>query len=301
METIINLNQENEIYDINEKNVQGIIKSLNKKGIFTVQDYLVATNEDLPFNGKEPMYIALREILRHKYLGGDFSLDGILTSEYETEADSLNKKGFVKCARDLRSLGFKIHPLDGEGNNKDYSVNKYRGQVENTDVVKAYFKNEIVSNRLPESLINKEMINMDQVLKYFHGVEESKGIHLKDYYLKYLEKKLEKNPDFVPLETIRYVERLKEELPELIEKRNNISNAITELEPKIERLELIKDRTPSLSEEADGHLKAFKEQITKLRQEKEMIDIDIEIAQKRTGSTTEQETVGSNNSSFGRK
>lgn len=301
METIINLNQENEIYDIDEKNVQGLIKSLNKKGIFTVEDYLTSKNEDLPFDGKEPIYIALREVLRYKYLGGNFSLGEILTSEYETEADSFNKKGFVKCARDLRSLGLKIHPLDGEGNNKDYSVNKYRGQIESTYVIKAYFKNEIVSNRLPVSLMNNEIITMDQILKYFHGVEEPKGVHLKDYYLKYLEKKLENNPDFVPLETIRYVEHLKEELPELIKKRNNINNAIIELQPKIERLELIKDRTPSLSEEADGHLKAFNEQIAKLRQEKEMLDKDIEIAQKRTSSTTEQETVSSSNPSFGRK
>lgn len=301
METIINLNQENEIYDIDEKNVQGLIKSLNKKGIFTVEDYLTSKNEDLPFDGKEPIYIALREVLRYKYHGGNFSLDKILTSEYETEADSFNKKGFVKCARDLRSLGLKIHPLDGEGNNKDYSVNKYRGQIESTYVIKAYFKNEIVSNRLPVSLMNNEIITMDQILKYFHGVEEPKGVHLKDYYLKYLEKKLENNPDFVPLETIRYVEHLTEQLPELIEKRNNIYEAIMEIEPKIERLELIKDRTPSLSEEADEHLKTFKEQIDKLRQEKDMLDKDIEIAQKRISPTAENDTAVNNDSSFGRK
>ena len=42
-------------------------------------------------------------------------------------------------------------------------------------------------------------------------------------------------------------------------------------------------------------------QMIKLDQEKEAINKDIEIVKRRTGSTTEQVTVDSNNFSFGRK
>lgn len=293
METIISLNQENELYDVNDKSVQGLLNSLNKKGIYTVQDYLDCPKEKLPFKGKEPIYIAIREILRHKYQGGDFSFDKILSTEYKFENDYLNKEdlSLLNCAINLKNLGFTIHPVDGKDNNKDYSENKYKGSFEGEYAIRAFLDNEIVSNRLPNAIASNKIITMDQLLKYFHGIEEPKGIHLKEYYLRYIEKKMKDNPNYVSLETVRYIDYLNEQMPRLIQRSKEISVAIKEIEAKMQRLELIKDSAPNLSEDAEKHLATFKEQVESLKKEKEQIDKDIEGAKKRIDKTEKQETI----------
>lgn len=293
METIICLNQENELYDVNDKSVQGLLKSLNKKGIYTVQDYLDCPKEKLPFKGNEPIYIAIREILRHKYQGGDFSFDKILSTEYKFENDHLNKEdlSLFNCAINLRRLGFTIHPLDEIDKKIDYSENKYRGKFVEENAIEVFLNNGIESNRLPNAIASNKIITMDQLLKYFHGIEEPKGIHLKEYYLRYIEKKMEDDPNYVSLETVRYIDHLNKQMPKLIQRDKEISVAIKEIEAKIERLELIKDRAPNLSEDAEKHLATFKEQVKSLKKEKEQIDKDIEGAKKRIDKTEKKETI----------
>ena len=294
METIISLNQENELYDVNDKSVQGLIKSLNKKGIYTVQDYLDCPKEKLPFKGKEPIYTAIREILRHKYQGGDFSFDKILSKEYNfpvLEHEPVRTSAIWNIKWDLQKLGFTIHPLDETDKKIDYSENKYRGKYVGENAIEVFLNNGIESNRLPNAIASNKIITMDQLLKYFHGIEEPKGIHLREYYLKYIEKKMKDDPNYVSLETVRYIDYLNEQMPKLIQRSKEISVAIEGIEAKIQRLELIKDRAPNLSEDSEKHLVTFKKQVESLKKEKEQIDKDIEGAKKRIDKTEKQETI----------
>ena len=78
-----------------------VIKFLNEKGIYTIEDYINCDLEKIYEKGSsKKRMIATQKILKYKYLGEPFTLDVLLTKEYKSYLEV--KKYFLK---DLRTLG----------------------------------------------------------------------------------------------------------------------------------------------------------------------------------------------------
>jgi len=78
-----------------------VIKFLNEKGIYTIEDYINCDLDIIYGKGSsKKRMIATQKILKYKYLGEPFTLDVLLTKEYTSYIDV--KKYFLK---DLATLG----------------------------------------------------------------------------------------------------------------------------------------------------------------------------------------------------
>ena len=249
MDTIVRL-ENDDIFDMSEKNAQGIINSLNKKKIYTVGDLINAPDESLPFQGKEHFYHALRSVIKNKYLGGRFELADIITKSYpnmDRYPGENRRERFFKL--DASRLGLVLVSTEDE-------------------------------------LFKRETFTMDDALKRDYIIRDPKGVHLKDYYLKYLEKKNKKNPDYMDLETFRYIEYLKEQLPKKIERKKLLEEYIGVIEGHLEKLALVEESSP-MYKTAQAVIEKYTERLKPLIEERDQLEIDIDVANKRIASLNE--------------
>jgi len=239
--------EKDSIFDMSERNAIGIIKSLNNHNIYTIEELINSEDMNLPFarkkqpNGKQFFYQALRSIFKYKYLGEDFELEKILTKSYPIEPKKPNNKFIFNI--DARKLGLVIVSTEDE-------------------------------------LFDKDSFTMDEVLKRDDLVQDPSGVKLKEFYLKYLEELNKDNPNYTNMETIRYINYLKEELPSKIKRKEVLNEYITDIKSKIERLERV-DESSDMYETARNCVERFNKAIEPVIEELKQLENDIAISEKR--------------------
>lgn len=107
-DTKINLNEEALFAE--KPYVMRTINTLNKKGIFTVEEFINTDSRDLATDGnRRKQFRAFQEILKYKYLGTPMVIDVLLDKEYTSTNDSISN--------DLVTLGFGNSLWDGMAEN----------------------------------------------------------------------------------------------------------------------------------------------------------------------------------------
>ncbi len=179
-----------------------LILSLNKKGIYTVNDLI--NIDQTKFNKSNAHYLrALVQIMRYRYLGEELINDVLLENEYTT-----SKSDVGRLAKDLRRLGF--------GGDIKYLRDK---------VIPLYITLHLDDNSFTmEQFLRAEDDNSLFVL----GNADFRG-----FYLKYIEemKKKKQAEENMPEKDI--LEELKHQLERLIETRDSIDKQIQDVQNQI--------------------------------------------------------------------
>lgn len=179
-----------------------VIDSLNKRGIYTVEDYI---NYDVEQNFYDSVrrkeFRAFQKILRYKYLGEPLLLDVILEKEISNETENI-RKFHQDVERNLMILGFNFPG--------GLYAKKMIAQTGSCKII------DIILNDAPE-----------------------RYDFLKDFYIEYYNTKIKKeNKEEIPVESDKgSLDTLKSELVSLLNQRNSLDTKISLLLEQINTLE----------------------------------------------------------------
>ena len=88
------------------------------------------------------------------------------------------------------------------------------------------------------------------------------------------------------LETFRYIEYLKEQLPKKIERKKLLEEYIGVIEGHLEKLALVEESSP-MYKTAQAVIEKYTERLKPLIEERDQLEIDIDVANKRIASLNE--------------
>lgn len=180
---------------LNNTSRSNILKDFNKKGIFTVEDFINADTKIFN-NASRNIYTAMIHVFRYAYLNEPLVYDVLLQKKYSN------------------------HDLEGMEIVKDFIR---LGLCRNDRYLAGSIISEIVSN------YSGEVLTMEYILKNIKP--STHGPNLKSFYINYLEKMKDVNY-FKNNEEI-FLSELKAELQTLINMRQELDQKIDVLQEKI--------------------------------------------------------------------
>lgn len=204
----IDLNQiklEDEIIFSKKPSGKLTITALNKKGIFTIENFINSDiNQITSDSNRKKQFRAFQKILRYKYLGEPLTIDVILDREYKNEQE----------------INLSLHD----------------------DMIGLGFGNYFWGNFPTEILAKKGSCKMRDVILYIHGRDEHFSF-LTNFYVEYYNTQMKKDEkeEHIIENDKESLSTLKDELVTLLNQRNALDLKISTILEKINTLKGEKD------------------------------------------------------------
>lgn len=221
-------------------------KTLNSKGIYTIEDFLNIEESNLPVT-RSNFYLAMQHIYKHAYLNQEFVYDILLDKEYEFDKKSLKEfaKDWTKLGLSDKLRGFKNN-IEGMEEwiqqNKDFlNSDKFSMKL----IIEKKFNSIEIGYELRKlsDLYRSDKISHDEYLKKRDELRnkdlKNPGISLSHYnilkyYKNYIDVKKEINgKDDNDTYTLMY---LKDQINQLISQRDNLDQQINILQSRVDEI-----------------------------------------------------------------
>lgn len=205
-------------YGIGNRRNSAVVATLREKGIETVEQLINCNASDFS-NQNRHFYMALIQILRHKYLGEELINDVLLEKEYK-----ITRNIAKEIAKDLRKLGLGSNSI-------------HTRRLQNlTNYISLYI---VINNLTGKTISMEELIKETEGsgMPSLLGVPYRGDSDFRGYYLSYIEEKRKKELQEQDSPTKDVLEGLKLQLQGLIMARDGIDKQIIDVQEQIKALD----------------------------------------------------------------